>query len=34
MEAILSGAMTALQGLDDAVKAANDLLLKFEAANT
>jgi len=33
MEAILSGAKTAQQGLDDAVKAANDLLQKFEAAN-
>jgi sn-glycerol 3-phosphate transport system substrate-binding protein len=32
-EAIFVGKKTAKQGLDDAVKAANDLLQKFEAAN-
>lgn len=31
MEAVLAGSKTAQQGLDDAVKAANELLRKFEA---
>jgi sn-glycerol 3-phosphate transport system substrate-binding protein len=32
-EAIFSGQKTAKQGLDDAVKAGNELLVKFEKAN-
>jgi sn-glycerol 3-phosphate transport system substrate-binding protein len=32
-EAIFAGKKTAKQGLDDAVKAGNELLRKFEKAN-
>jgi sn-glycerol 3-phosphate transport system substrate-binding protein len=32
-EAVFAGQKTAKQGLDDAVKAGNDLLRKFEKAN-